>query len=300
MAFFGPHVSREHATGKRPSMAAHVRVAAAEAAREGFDMKAASVFVANPRALTMVFTESEAEELRSYVAGAKIRIIAHSSYVAVPWGGNPYAAIFIRSETMMCEKAGIEGLVVHLPNRPPDAVVKFLPRLWSKANGVRLYLETPAVSPQKSQYETPEKLCHLFKEIRAKVDRSLSWTGLCIDTAHLWSCGVDISSRESAEEWLEALDACSDIIPSDRIMFHLNDSERKCGDGSDKHATLMEGKIWEEYKDSPEKSGLSAFVDYAVKHGNPTILERKPESALLKDYRTLYALNPAVRLPEAD
>ena len=281
-------------------MAKQIAAADWEAEQEGFDMEAASVFVANPRALTMVFTDKEADELKQYLSESKIKVIAHSSYVAMPWGGNPHAALFIRTELNMCRRAGISGLVVHLPNKSSEVVVKFLPMLFSHTQDVRIYLETPAVSPSKSFYETPEKLNGLFQAIRSKVDPNLSRTGLCVDTAHLWSCGVDISSRKAAEEWLHGLEKCADVIPPGAIMFHLNDSMYDRGDGRDEHATLLRGKIWEDYKDNPQDSGLAAFVEYAVANGTPAILERKPASALITDYRTLFSLSPALRLPDEE
>jgi endonuclease IV len=280
-------------------MTAQIVAARNEADGEGFDMKAVALFVAGPRNRSMVLQDKEADQLAAYLKETGIKAIAHGTYQDVPWSGDPNAAAFVRKEVDMCHRAGISGLVVHLPNQPPEIVVKFLPRLYTTARDVRIYLETPAVSPSKSHYESPAKLQKLFQAIRTKVDPSLTRTGLCIDTAHLWSCGVDISSRENAEKWLQGLEKAADIIPPDRIMFHLNDSIYGCGAGRDEHATLLRGKMWGDYKESPEESGLAAFVDYAIKHSTPTILERKPASALLVDYRTLFTMSPALRLKDS-
>src|SRR5216110_569583 len=66
-----------------------------------------------------------------------------------------------------------------------------------------------------TQMSSPRKLRDLFQSIRAKVDPQLLRTGLCIDTAHLWSCGVDLSSHEDAEKWLLDLEGYSDVIPAE-------------------------------------------------------------------------------------
>jgi endonuclease IV len=295
---FGPHVSRVHAYSKKASIAKHIAAARTQAAKESFDIKAVSVFVAGPRTRAMVMTDKEASELKSFLEETKIRVIAHGAYAGYPWKGDPSAARFVRLESAMCFKAGIQGLVVHLPNHPPSVVAKYLARLYTGQN-TRIYLETPAVSPESSHYETPKKLAALFKEVR-KIDPALHYTGLCIDTAHIWSCGADISSYEAAEKWFTELEAFSDVIPHDRIMLHLNDSDYEKGDGRDKHAVLLKGKIWSAYKDSPAKSGLAAVVDYVNRHGTPTILERNDKDDLRADYRTLHSLTESVRLPATD
>lgn len=299
MPLFGAHVSRVHAKGSRATIVDHIAVARKEAEGEGIAMNAVSMFIAGPRTRAMVLDDTEAAALAKYLQETKMCAIAHGTYPDVPWNGDPNAASFIRQEVDMCHAAGISGLVVHLPNKEPATVVKFMPRLFTATKDVRIYLETPAVSPAKSYYETPKKLGALFLMLREKVDRLLLRTGLCIDTAHLWSCGVDISSRELAEKWLEGLDAVSETVPASVIMFHLNDSVYACGTGKDEHSTLLRGKMWGEYKDAPAKSGLAAFVEYAIKHNIPTILERKPVSALLTDYRTLFTMAPALRIKDA-
>lgn len=144
---------------------------------------------------------------------------------------------------------------------------------------VRLFLEVPHVLPKNSHYETPAKLCALFRQIREKVDPNLCYFGLCIDTAHVWACGADIASFEGASQWLAELEACHDVIPPRAIVFHLNDNRHGRGSGLDEHDPLLMGAIWGDYAQCPEKSGLAAFLDYARRYCIPTILERKERKA---------------------
>lgn len=147
---------------------------------------------------------------------------------------------------------------------------------------VRIYLEVPSVLPKNSHYETPEKLRHLFSNIRGKVDPGLIYYGLCIDTAHIWASGADISSFAKAADWLERLEQCHDVIPPHAIMFHLNDNRNPLGSGADEHDCLLQGAIWGDYAQCPEKSGLAAFLDYARRFNIPTILERKGRKGAAK------------------
>jgi endonuclease IV len=285
---FGPHVNRDRARGARPPIVEHIAAAVAEAEDEaGFDITAVAIFVGGPKNREITLRDDEADALREYAAAEGIRVIAHSTYGASPWRGDPDAARFIRAEAAVCQRAGIRGLVVHLPKLPPAQVLRYIPRLVEPtAPDVRIYLETPAVNPKESYYETPEKLGALFRGIRALLDPELLVFGLCVDSAHLWTCGVDVSGHEAAEAWLAGL--AREGIPPDRVMLHLNDSARGLGVGPDTHAALGAGRIW---ADVPlAESGLAAFVEYAQRGGVPAILERKPNAALLDDYAVLRRL----------
>jgi endonuclease IV len=256
-------------------------------------LEAASIFVGGPKNRNITLTPPERAELKRFVEATGVRVIAHSAYSAAPWSGDPDAARYIREELSVCAQSGIEGLVVHLPKRPVADVMRYIGRLVEpSAAGVRVYLETPAVKPSESYYETPAKLAALFREIRRELDPRSERFGLCVDTAHLWTCGVDVASRAAAESWLHDLEAEAADIPPEAVMIHLNDSKRERGVGPDAHEALCEGRIWERYARNLGASGLAAVVEYARRHGTPMILERKPNAALVRDYLLLRGLLP--------
>ena len=68
--------------------------------------------------------------------------------------------------------------------------------------------------------------------------------GVCLDTAHLWGAGHDISNAASVQQMLQHFD---DIIGLNRLkIIHLNDTEMALGSHRDVHARLGEGIIGEE------------------------------------------------------
>jgi deoxyribonuclease IV len=68
--------------------------------------------------------------------------------------------------------------------------------------------------------------------------------GFCLDTAHLWGAGYDVSTREGVEEVLTNFDR---LIGLSRLaMVHLNDSVAGLGSRHDRHAHLGEGQIGRE------------------------------------------------------
>jgi len=287
----GCHVSRYHAAAKA-SIVAHIEVARQEALACQVDLRAFQIFVGGPNSRKINLKATESAELRQYLAKSDLKVYAHSVYVAPPFNGDPDAARFVREELEVCAAAGISGLVVHLPKAPIEVVMKYITRLLNpSAVGVRIFLETPAVTPRETYYETPEKLQKLFESLR-ELDPDHKLFGLCVDTAHLWTNGIDLSSRQDAKEWLRQLSALH--LPSEALMFHVNDSERACGTGPDSHAGLLTGHIWKDYRHHPEASGLAAFIQYATRHHNVVILERKPKEALEADYHLLAKLGPSI------
>jgi len=291
----GPHVNRTHAKGRRPNITAHIRVAVQEAKNAGIVMGVTSIFVGGPKNRKITLKVEERKELADYVTHTSLRIIAHSSYSASPWRGSVGAAEYIKEEQAVCQSAGITGLVVHLPKLPIAEVMRYVGGIVNDdAPDVRIYFETPAVNPRASYYETPQKLADLFDTLRVELDPDLNKFGLCVDTAHLWTCGVDLQSYAVAEMWFANLESMSNIIPHDRVMIHLNDSIRELGTGPDTHTKLMHGKIWGDFIDTPTESGLAAVTDYIQRHDTVAILERKPMSAILDDYVILRKLVPSI------
>jgi len=67
--------------------------------------------------------------------------------------------------------------------------------------------------------------------------------GVCLDTAHLWGAGYDISSPESVERVLGQFD---EVIGMAHLrVLHLNDTEKGLGSHRDVHSRLGEGIIGE-------------------------------------------------------
>lgn len=63
----------------------------------------------------------------------------------------------------------------------------------------------------------------------------------CLDTAHLWGAGYDLSTPEGAASVLDRFD---ELIGLDRLpLIHLNDSKSLLGSRSDRHEHIGAGRI---------------------------------------------------------
>jgi deoxyribonuclease IV len=65
--------------------------------------------------------------------------------------------------------------------------------------------------------------------------------GFCLDTAHAWAAGIDVSEPAAIDTFLVDFD---DRIGLDRlVMIHLNDSKSELGSRLDRHEHLGAGRI---------------------------------------------------------
>ena len=294
----GPHVNRYYFSDDRSSkneqdpnspkmsITQHIKCALAEAKSFGYNVNFFQIFISGPQKLKLLLSDDEIVELREFVSSNKVRVIAHSAFAAYPWTGMPYPAIFIKKELKVCKKAGLHGLVVHLGKQEIPEVMKNIKNLVIK-NCPLIYLETPSLKPINSHYVKPKDIGLLFKSIK-KIDPNFQSFGLCIDTAHLWTSGINIQSYEDAADWLDEM--MKQGIPSKNIIIHLNDSKTPMGSGIDQHEMLMEGLIWKSYIDSPKASGLYAFLDYSYRYQIHIILERRIRNELIHDYCLLKSI----------
>jgi deoxyribonuclease-4 len=90
-------------------------------------------------------------------------------------------------------------------------------------------------------------LGHSFEQLGATLDLLLEHRerlGVCIDTAHLWGAGHDISTAAATQQVIEEIDQA---IGLKRLkVIHLNDTEKALGSHRDVHARLGEGVIGED------------------------------------------------------
>ncbi len=90
-------------------------------------------------------------------------------------------------------------------------------------------------------------LGHSFTHLAAVLARRPQYSdrlGICLDTAHLWGAGHNISTAEAAGAVLQACDA---LFGLQRLkVIHLNDTEKALGSHRDVHKRLGEGIIGSE------------------------------------------------------
>jgi deoxyribonuclease-4 len=130
-----------------------------------------------------------------------------------------------------------------------------------KGAGVEAGIERVVTALKRILPETPSEVMLLlensvgagntlggaFEDLAAILHRLPDYTdrlGVCLDTAHLWGAGHDISTGESTEKVLELFDQ---TVGLERLqVLHLNDTEKALGSHRDVHTRIGEGIIGQE------------------------------------------------------
>ncbi len=90
---------------------------------------------------------------------------------------------------------------------------------------------------------------------------------VCLDTAHLFAAGYDLTSEAAVEATVAEFAA---VVGLDALgAVHLNDSKHVCGSHKDQHAHIGEGEIGAE--------GLRAVINHPSLRDQPFVLETPVE-----------------------
>jgi deoxyribonuclease-4 len=123
------------------------------------------------------------------------------------------------------EEAGLERIIASI-----DAVHEVLPKLKT-----RIALETTA-GQGSCLGCTFEHIAHIIGNVR-EPERLV----VCLDTAHVFAAGYDISSEAATRRMFASFDR---IIGLDRLAaLHLNDSKAAAGSRVDRHEHIGKGQI---------------------------------------------------------
>ena len=126
-------------------------------------------------------------------------------------------------------------------------------------DGVTVLIESDAGSGTKLGGE--------FEHLAGVIERSEQDLDVCLDTAHMFGAGYDISTPEGVEETMAEFD---EVVGVEHLKYvHLNDSKHECGTNKDEHAHIGKGLIGDD--------GMAAFVNHEDVRDVPMALETPTE-----------------------
>lgn len=267
----GYHVERS-GSFKNMSLAERVIAAYEKMQADGFS-PCVQIFASVPQSAKSIVQAADIKTITEWPHHDKI--VIHAPYTASPWKLSPYGVSIVKNELAVCDKLMAAGVVIHLPSLTGSlgSIGEALTAIGEKYDST-LWLEIKAAKSRDGTFETPEKLGALFAAIDALEKKPNC--GLCIDTQHLFACGVSFRDYDATMKWLvETRAAVPEKFP---IMFHLNDSVSELGSGIDKHAPLCQGNIWKGYglasgKQDPSFSGIMAVLIWAEMNDALVVLE---------------------------
>ena len=245
------------------------------------------------------FTPEEMNEIKSYVNKRHITLIIHSIYLLnfcsfPPSSGRiRYQHNNLQHDLKYGSMLGAKCVVLHLGFKLDLTMEEALKNLVSNVNhiirhmpkDIMLSLETSAGRKTEFGYSL-ESLELLWKGIKHN-NRSGNGgvnnirVGFCIDTAHIFVSGYDISKVEGDNSIKSYLDKFNKLIGWKNIInFHINDSRYPLGARKDEHRGIGSGLI---YNTDEGKKALKYIKKFCMARKIPMILETHGAGSAKKD-----------------
>jgi deoxyribonuclease-4 len=241
------------------------------------------IFLSSPQQtqgkdITKRLNKVELNKIKKIIQKNKFRLFIHGNYLvnfAIP---NQSILNIVIAELVSAEYLGAAGVIFHVGKTKKlmaigkgiqsmiDNIVYVLKKI-SKLR-VRLLLESSAGvgSEIGSNLNEFSKIVNSILE-RIKGTVSENNFGVCLDTAHLHSSGIDLQTKKAAKKFITEFH--KKIGLSHVKAIHFNDSERELGSRVDRHCTIGTGYITLNGND-----GMKYIAQVAKKLDIPLILER--------------------------
>lgn len=230
-------------------------------------------------------TDIEKQEIKQYLHDNDHKLFIHASYILNLASKPPtsqaiqYQLDSLRYDLELGDEIGSSGLVIHLGNmlkldeeeayhNMVACVMKVIDT--SKGNG-RILLETSAGAGTQIGVGLKDfaKLWKMFpKSYHSRL-------GICVDTAHIFSAGIEINKTDMIKKYFVDFNELIGI--KHLCLVHLNDSKAPLNARVDRHESLTDGYIFNNEKGGDIKA-LKTILNFLVKYHIPTLLETPEQS----------------------
>lgn len=191
----------------------------------------------------------------------------------------------IAIDLQRAEQLGASYLIIHIGHRMEsteeeaiEAVVWAINQAFGRVrNSIVLLLENTAGQGTEIGYEFDQ-----IKKIIEGVNEQ-ERVGICLDVAHAFEAGYDLSKKDGIERTLESFDL---LIGLKRLhLLHLNDSKTPLGSRKDRHWHIGEGYIGFE--------GFRHLINHPLLNHLPGIMET-PRKDTVEDLRNMRVIRNLV------
>jgi len=238
---------------------------------EALECEAAQLFSGNPSGWARKpLAPDSAEEFRARAAGLGVRpVILHTPYLvnlAAPddtvWRKSTEA---LADAVSRAPALGASVVVTHIGSHKGTGyeagvrrIAEAVRHALGAAEGPRVALELGSGSGN-SIGSTFAEVSDILDALEADASR----VGVCIDTAHLWGAGYDISTSDGVLRLFDEMQQTVGV--SQLLLAHLNDTQMELGSRRDRHYHIGQGRIGLE--------GFRAIVNYPRLDDVPGIIE---------------------------
>ncbi len=189
------------------------------------------------------FEEGELEACRQKIKENFKEVYLHASYWVNLAGMRNNGWRTFKREVELARQLGFSHVVIHpgsatgCKDRQEGIVYlsKALNRALEKYDDITIVLENTAHGKTSVGGDLED-----FRALMALITEPHR-IAFCLDTAHAYAYGYDVSTVQGLEDFITLVDSC---VGLEKVrVLHLNDSEKELGSRIDKHATPGKGRI---------------------------------------------------------
>lgn len=244
----------------------------------GIGCEAIQVFAANPSAWrTRAIPAEIAAAFRDLAIRYDIHpVVIHTQYLLNLASSDE--TIYSRSVEALADSLvradalGAEYVVTHIGSHRGLGAESGIARVQAAVRRVLEESPSPAVLLLENSAGGGDLVGGQFEDLRDILGGLREFgdrLGVCLDTAHLWGAGYDVSGPEAADRTLAEFDS---VVGLEWLMLvHMNDSRSALGSRSDRHANIGQGEIGLE--------GLAALMRHPALREPAVIIETPASSA---------------------
>jgi deoxyribonuclease-4 len=171
----------------------------------------------------------------------------------------------MQAEVDAADTLGIEYVNVHLGAHTGAGVEQGLDNAASALD--ELDIPDSVTVLVESDAGSGTKLGGDFEHLADVIDRTGQDIDVCVDTAHAFAAGYDLSTPSGVDDTVAEFD---DVVGLEHLQcIHLNDSKHECGTNKDEHAHIGEGLIGE--------AGMERLINHEDLADVPLVLETPSE-----------------------
>jgi deoxyribonuclease-4 len=235
--------------------------------------------------------EKEVEEFRSSIQSSTLfPIFLHLPYL--PNIASPKSKFYSRSVdsiTMDLERTpqlGAQYLIIHIGHRMESSEHEAIEAVSQGINQAFEKVKNPVILLMENTAGQGTEIGYTFDQIKKIIERvhDHQRMGVCLDTAHSFEAGYDLSNKDGLERTLETFDQ---TIGLKRLhLLHLNDSKTPLGSRKDRHWHIGEGYIGLE--------GFRNLINHPLLRQLPGIMET-PRKDTVEDLKNMEVIRSLVK-----
>jgi len=182
------------------------------------------------------------------------------------------------------EQLGAHYLIIHIGHRGESSEDEAMEAVAQGIDQAFERVKNPVILLMENTAGQGSEIGYTFDQIKRIIDKvhENRRMGVCLDAAHTFEAGYDLSHRDGIERTIESFDK---TIGLKRLhLVHLNDSKTPLGSRKDRHWHIGEGYIGLE--------GFSYLINHPLLKHLPGIMEtpRKDTVEDLKNMKVIRSL----------